>query len=95
MAGEEPKGEAPFTMDKIETAVGDQIKNLSGLLDGGMNVASNGIKSSTALVKDEVENMAGLAKVCLEGKNRSYLEFDHFIKELRPHAIVSFAELVS
>jgi len=73
MAKEDPKGEDPSTMDKIETAVGDQIKDLNGLLDGGMNIASDAIKSSTVLVKDEIENVTGLAKVCLEFGNRSYL----------------------
>ncbi|KAG7673427.1 hypothetical protein Ndes2526B_g03128 [Nannochloris sp. 'desiccata'] len=62
MTGEDPKGETPSTIDNIETAVGVQLKNLSGLLDGGMNVASDAIKSSTALVKDEIENVTGLAK---------------------------------
>lgn len=73
MTGEDPKGETPSTIDNIETAVGDQLKNLSGLLDGGMNVASDAIKSSTALVKDEIENVTGLAKVCLEFAIKSIL----------------------
>lgn len=63
MAKDDPKGEAPSTMDKVETAV-NELKDLNRLLDGGINVASDAIKSSTVLVKDEIENVTGLAKVC-------------------------------
>jgi hypothetical protein len=64
MSGEEPKGEEPSTMENIEGAIDDQLKNFTGILDGGLNVASDALKSSTAAVKGEVENATGLAKVC-------------------------------
>lgn len=70
MSGEDPKGEEPSTAESIQAAVGDQFKHLSGFLDGGMTVASDALKSSTALAKSEVENVAGLAKVC--NKNISF-----------------------
>ncbi len=51
-------------MENIEGAIDDQLKNFTGILDGGLNVASDALKSSTAAVKGEVENATGLAKVC-------------------------------
>lgn len=65
MAGEDPKGEAPSTAESIQAAVGDQFNNLSGFLDGGINIASDALRSSTATAKSEVEKMTGFAKVCL------------------------------
>ncbi len=64
MAGEEPKADAPSIIENMENAVGDQLKSLGAVLDGGMDIASDALKSSTALVKCEAENVTGLAKVC-------------------------------
>jgi hypothetical protein len=77
MAGEEElKGDAPSTMDNFEIAIDDQLKNLSGFLDGGINIASDALKSSTALVKDEVENVTGLAKVWQNFSDLAEFEID-------------------
>jgi hypothetical protein len=63
MAGEEPKGNAPSTTDRIETAVSDQLKNINGYLDEGINIASDALKSSTALVKSEIDSVTEISKV--------------------------------
>lgn len=66
MAGEDPsrEGSKIESLGNVQNVIGEQLGNLSGLLDGGINIASDIIRSSTATAKTEVEKAAGLAKVC-------------------------------
>ena len=72
MAGEESTRESPST-EGIQNAIGEQLGNLSGLLDGGINIASDAIKSGTATAKNGLEKASGLVKVCNHNQSKFIL----------------------
>lgn len=63
MGAEEPEGQGVTDMQKTINGITEQFQNLSNVLDGGVGAASDIVKSTTALAKDEAEKASGVAQV--------------------------------
>lgn len=59
MGAEEEK----TTSESLQSRVEEQIASVDRFVDRGLSVASDALRSSTAVAKDEVEKVVGLAKV--------------------------------